>query len=538
MPRRRLLGLVAALPLVLSTQVASAQSGSAPPPDGPETVLTMTRDGGIFPAFHPVRATDNNYALLYTIFDPLVELASDEQTVLPSLATEWTASDDGTQFTFKLAEGVTWQDGTPFTADDVVFTATWAAQNPGAFAGFPSNWVEIQGAADIAGTTDPLPGISATDPHTVSITLESPNVEFVRLLADAPNVILPKHLLEGVAGDAVEQTAFSTEAPVGTGPYRMVRFEPDQFVELEANPDYFQGAPAIDRIVWKVLPTEQILAQLESGELDFALTVGARNEAQLSANPDLVFPSTVDVGMYGLFIRTEAEQLADERVRQAMYYAIDRRAIIESVLGGYPSVLWNPPGLNYDDLDQYPFDPDKARQLLADAGYDASVPLKLVYWKDATQAGSYLPVVQQQLQDVGMNIELVPLELEDWDDMVTNPDRRGEWDIELDFGGQYGLGPSKSARAYGTCTGPKRQTGYQNCELADLFVQARGTADPVAREAIYHQIGEIINQAADVIYLWQNKVIHPMTKRLTGVDLHPFERYSVMNIQDWELAPK
>jgi peptide/nickel transport system substrate-binding protein len=539
MPRRRLIALVATIPIVLASQAAYAQSEAPAASDGgEESILTMTRDGGIFPVFHPVRATDNNYALLYLIFDPLVEIESDEQTVVPALADSWTASDDGTVFTFDLADGVTWQDGTPFTADDVVFTATWAAQNPSAFQGFAPNWGEIKGAADIAGTTDPLPGIVAVDPDTVEITLESPNVEFVRLLADAPNVILPKHLLEGTAGDTVEQIAFSTEAPVGTGPYRFVRFEPDQFVELEANPDYFKGAPSIDRIVWKVIPTEQILAQLENGELDFALTVGARNQEQLSANPDLEFPATLDVGMYGLWMRTEAPQLADPRVRQAIYHAVDRRAIIDSVLGGYAQVLWNPPGLNYEDLNQYEFDPDRARELLAEAGYDPTDPIRLVYWKDASQAGSYLPVVQQQLQDVGMNVELSPLELEDWDDMVTNPDRREEWDIELDFGGNFGLGPSKSARWYGTCEGPLRQTGYQNCELRDLFVEARGTSDPAAREEIYHRIGEIINEAADVAYLWQNQVIHPKTTRLTGVDLHPFERYSVMNVEDWELAPR
>jgi peptide/nickel transport system substrate-binding protein len=537
MPRRRLVALAATLPILLASQVASAQS-EAPTDGGEETILTMTRDGGIFPVFHPVRATDNNYSLLYLIFDTLVEIESDEQTVVPALAESWTASDDGTEFTFELADGVTWQDGTPFTADDVVFTATWAAQNPTAFQGFAPNWGEIQGAADIAGTTDPLPGIVAVDEDTIQITLESPNVEFVRLLADSPNVILPKHLLDGAAGDSIEQIAFSTEAPVGTGPYRFVRYEPDQFVELEANPDYFKGAPSIDRIVWKVIPTEQILAQLENGELDFALTVGARNQEQLSANPDLEFPSTLDVGMYGLFVRTEAPQLADPRVRQAIYHAVDRRAIIESVLGGYAEVLWNPPGLNYDDLNQYEFDPDRARELLAEAGYDASEPIKLVYWKDASQAGSYLPVIQQQLQDVGMNVELSPLELEDWDDMVTNADRREEWDIELDFGGNFGLGPSKSSRWYGACDVPLRQTGYQNCELRDLFIEARGTSDPAAREEIYHRIGEIINDAADVIYLWQNEIIHPKTKRLTGVDLHPFERYSVMNVEDWELAPQ
>jgi peptide/nickel transport system substrate-binding protein len=497
----------------------------------------MTRNGGIFPVFHPVRATDNNYALLYLIFDPLVKLASDETTVLPNLAESWTASDDAKSFTLKLADGITFSDGTPLTADDVVFTATWAAQNASAFQGFPSNWVEIDGAADIDGTTNPLKGIVATDPQTVQITLANPNVDFIRLLADSPNVILPKHVYEGTTGATIEQSDLATKSPIGSGPYTLTNFQPDQFAEFEANPNYFAGAPKIEKIAWKVLDSAQILSQLQTGELDFAMKVNAKDQALLSSNPDLEFPTTTDVGMYGLFLRTDSPVLDDPKIRQAMYYAIDRQSIIDGILNGQASLLWNPPGLNYDSLNKYPFDPDKAKQLLAEAGY-AGEPLKMVYWKDASNASEYLPVIQQQLKDVGLNVELQPLELEDWDDMVTNPDRRGEWDIELDFGGQYGLGPAKSSRAYGTCEGPKVQTGYQNCDLAKLFADARGTADPTARQAIYDQIGQIINDAADVIYLWQTHDIHPKTKRLTGVDLHPFERYSAMSAKDWQLAPK
>ena len=229
------------------------------------------------------------------------------------------------------------------TADDVVFTATWAAQNASAFQGFPSNWVEIEGAADLDGTTNPLTGIVANDPQTVQITLANPNVDFIRLRR-----LLERHLAEArVRGhhrchDRAVRSGDQVARRIG--PYMLTNFQPDQFAEFEANPNYFGGKPKIDKIAWKVLNSAQILSQLQTGELDFAMKVNAKDQALLASNPDLEFPTTTDVGMYGLFLRTDHPVLDDPKIRQAMYYAIDRQAIIDGILNGQASLLWNPPG--------------------------------------------------------------------------------------------------------------------------------------------------------------------------------------------------
>lgn len=514
--------------------VAALLVGCSAPTEGEsgDNTIRVTRDGPIVPVFHPAKATDNTYPLVYLIYDPLVGLAADETTVEPRLAESWTVSDDATTFTFVLREDVTWQDGEPFIAEDVVFTATWWAQNPSAYTGRPAHWGQIDGAADIADTTDPLRGITALDDYTVEITLSAPNANFLSQLANASNAIVPEHLLAGETAATLETSDFVT-APVGTGPFKLTTYEADQFVEFEANADYFGGAPESDRFIWKILSGQQIANQLESGDLDVAFGLAQDNRSVLEGNAALELVDSLSVGMVGLYVRTDNPALADERVRQALYYAIDRQALVDEVLGGKAEPLWNPPGLSYDDLNQYAFDPAKAEALLAEASWDPATELRLVYWKDAPVAGQALPIIQEQLADVGVNVSLNPLEVDDWDDMVTNPERRTEWDLDYEFGGTFGLGPDYSSDQYGRCEGDKVQTGYQNCALADLFVEARGLTDPDAQQAVYDEIAAIINQAADVIYLWDPYLLNVFAEGVYGVEVYPFDRHSFLKAREW-----
>jgi peptide/nickel transport system substrate-binding protein len=497
--------------------------------------LRITREGPIYSVFLPVRASDNTYPLMFLVFSNLVKVGPDETTILPDLATNWTVSQDGTTFEFTLADNVKWQDGTPFTADDVVYTANWAARYPGAYTGRPQSWTLIKGADATAKTGVALAGITAVDARTIRIVLDQPDVFFLRAMADAPNAIMPEHLLKNETDKTIEKSAFAAH-PVGTGPYTFVSYQPDQYVEFAANNDYFKGAPKICRVFFKILTINQILAQVESGDVDVALKINAQYHDQLAAISAITVQETVDVGMNALFVRTDNPALSDKRVRQAMYYAIDRQSIITSILRGAGVALWNPPGLNFQDLNQYAFDPAKARSLLAAAGYNSSQTLRLVYWKDAANASAVLPVVQQELGDVGIKVQLVPLEVNDWDSMVTDPARRGEWDLDFEFGGTYGLGPDYSSASY-KCKGPKVQTGYQNCALQALFDQARGMTDQTQRDQTYHQAAAIINDAADAIYLWSAKVLHPVSNRLSGVQISPFERETFMGIPNWTIAP-
>lgn len=515
--------LVIALALMAGCSGSSSSSGST---------IRVTRDGPIVPVFHPVRATDNTYPLLYLIFDPLVSIAADEKTVEPRLAESWTVSDDARTFTFVLRDDVKWQDGKPLTADDVVFTATWAARFPGAYQGQPMAWDQIQGAAEAADGASQLSGAVAVDAKTVKFTLAEPNAGFLAQMANAPNVIMPKHLLADETDKTLETSDFVTK-PVGTGPFSLSSYKADQYVELAANEDYFGGAPKSDRLIWKILSGNQIATQLESGDLDIAFGLPQENRSLLKGASGLELVDNLSVGMVGLFTRTESPALKDPRVRQALYYGIDRQALIDTVLGGKAERLWNPPGLSLKDLETYDFDQDKARSLLAEAGWDKSNELRLVYWKDAPQAGQALPIIQEQLAKIDVKVTLNPLESDDWDDMVTNPERRDEWDLDYEFGGTYGLGPDYSSGQYGNCKGDKVQTGYQDCDLAALFVKARSIVDPDAQAQVQQEIAETINREADAIYLWQPYLLNGVSNSLNGVEAYPFDRHSFLKAAEW-----
>jgi len=524
---RHLRWIVAA---ILVAVVAGCTSGGGTESN---STIRVTRDGPIVPVFHPARATDNTYPLMYLIYDTLVSVGSDEKTIEPRLAEKWEVSDDGRVFTFHLRDGVTWQDGKPLTAADVVFTATWAAQNPGAYTGQPMSWGQIEGADEVKDTKDPLPGIEAVDPQTVRITLSSPNVWFLSEMANAPNVIVPEHLLRDETAKTLESSSFVTK-PVGSGPYELKKYAADQYVEFTANQDYFAGAPKSDRIIWKILSGQQIANQLESGDLDLAFGLAQDNRSVLDGDDSLKLVDNLSVGMVGLFTRTESPALSDRRVRQALYYGIDRQGLVDNVLKGKAERLWNPPGLSLEGLNTYDHDPAKAKQLLAEAGWDGSTTLRLVYWKDAPMAQQALPILQENLAGIGVKVSLNPLESDDWDDMVTNPDRRDEWDLDYEFGGTYGLGPSYSANQYGTCKGPKIQTGFQDCELADLFEKARGIVDEKKRDDVYRQAAEIINREADAIYLWQPALLNVQSTSLDGVEAYPFDRHSFLKVSEWQ----
>ena len=312
-----------------------------------------------------------------------------------------------------------------------------------AYIGFSPAWWDIKGAAEIEGTTDPLEGVKAIDDYTVEFTLAAPNALFLRNLADAPSSIMPEHVLGGMTADEINQSEFKTSKPIGTGPYSMVSVQPDQYVEFAANPSYFKGAPNVEHLFYKAITPETALAQLETGELDIALNVGAANRERLQAVPSLNVQVVSSPGIFNLLPVDDTPDVrerlglppvnfdfTDKRVRQAMYYAIDRRAINDAIYGGANRILWNPPGFKeYDGLDEYPFDPEKAKALLAESGVDLSKPIHFLYANELGDGQRIAPIVAQQLQDVGFTVELNGVDITAWEAIVTDDTQRASWDM-------------------------------------------------------------------------------------------------------------
>ena len=210
----------------------------------------------------------------------------------------WEISPDATTFTFHLRKDIKWHDGTPFTAKDVVYTATWAAENRNAFVGFPPAWFSLKDqATPEKACTDAGPHRRRevrrhgdvrrrqrrpTTTRSCSRSRRRTSSSCARW-STRPSVIMPEHLLEGQTLDQINKGDFKNKSPIGTGPFKFKEIVPDQFISFEANPDYYGGRPKLDTALLQGRSQpETALAQLESGELDAALNVGATNADPLS----------------------------------------------------------------------------------------------------------------------------------------------------------------------------------------------------------------------------------------------------------------
>ncbi|MEV6926071.1 ABC transporter substrate-binding protein [Dactylosporangium sp. NPDC051485] len=533
--------LSACLALLAATATLVAACGkSSDTTSQPGTSLTFTRLGINTAGFGPSNQSTGNDAVVNSLlFSNLVKVGPDEKSIIPDLAQTWEQSPDAKEFTFHLRQGVTWSDGQPFTAGDVVFTITQAAQfGPTAYVGYqPTQWRQVVGATEAKGTKNPVSGVTALDEHTVKMTLAAPNAEFIRNLTDAVYSIVPKHLLQDAAAENVRTVEFSKSKPVGTGPYVLEKAVPDQYLQFKANPKYFGGAPKIATLFFKLnVKPESVAAQLQYGELGMVLNAAANDAPALSAIKGLTTKFVVSPAAQFLQFRTDHAQAKDVRVRQAIYYAIDRRAMLKNLFGGNGEIRWVLPGFNQDDaaLDRYDYNADKAKQLLAASGLDLGQPFKISYAQGVDPAwDQMMPAIQKYLKDVGLNAVLEPLDSAAWS--AANASKDAKYPMTVNAGGSMGLSPDRSS-GYFNCKAPL-SSFYANCEMDGLYAQARGTTDASTRADSYKQVAQILNRDVPMVALWQTTTYNAWTSKLGGsFQVFPNDRDSAFNVNGWTLV--
>ncbi|MGH2560464.1 MAG: ABC transporter substrate-binding protein [Thermomicrobiales bacterium] len=508
----------------------SAQAGGA---------LQLGRESEFQPVFLPFRASTGGQTQIFDlIFSRLAKLDSDLNLV-PDAAESFDISPDGTQFTFTLRQGMTWHDGQPFTGSDVLFTYQ-LAMTTGAAANQYNKLRQIQGAeAFHDGQAEDVEGLELIDENTFRITLAQPNVAFLTGTAGGNSLIwlLPEHLLGDADPAALEQHPAIQQPTVGSGPYRFVEYVPDQHVSFEANADFYLGAPKIQQVFLRLAEPATQLAQLESGELHLLSRMAPREAARLEGSEVLDVVSTPGVGVFQTAIFTE--RFPDKRVRQAFMYAVDRQALLDAVLLGegelVNSTVIGPEWATYDDLNPYPYDPEMAKQLLAEAGWDAERTVELTWSQGFQAVETAAPVFQQQMAEVGVKVELAPLETAAY---VTKVVDEPDFDLAWFGGGSYRLDPDVSS-AYYMCANwtpaGGNTTHYCNEELDALFVEGRGTPDVARRTEIYHQVATTLNEDVPTIFWWSDNQIFGISKKLQGVKPGS-SQYIWWNIHEWSLT--
>lgn len=520
----------------VSTTVARQD---ATPEAAPSGALQLGGESEPAGTWLPFRASGGAETQVFDlIFSRLIRFDAD-YNLIPDLAERFEINDDASEFTFYLRQNVTWHDGEPFTARDVIFTYRLAMEE-GVGASQYNKLSQIQGAAAYrAGEADDVTGLEMIDDYTVKITLEQPNIAFLIGAAHNNSLvwILPEHILGDADPTALDQHEFAQNPTVGTGPFTFVEYVPDQYVQTQANLDYFLGAPKLAEVYVVLAAPATQLASLESGQLHVMQAVSAADAERLANSDTVEIVPTPGVGIFQTAIMNE--RFPDKRVRQAFMYGVDRQALMDVVLQGQGTIvngpIIGPEWALFDDLNTYDYDPDMARQLLEEAGWDESTQVELI-WPQGYQAIELsAPVFQQQMSEIGMNITLSPMDEAAFEKRVLE-------DIDFDLawfgGGAYGLDPDVSSSYYACANWTPNggnTTHYCNEELDELYAQGRATSDVEERTEIYHQAARILNEDVPTIFWWSENMIWGISAKVEGIepgantDIH-------WNIHEWSLA--
>ena len=522
---------------------ASAPAVSAAPSTaaggGVTDTLQMHWLGDLTAIWHPAsQETFSQGVAFQLMFDKLLERewAADGSSwkPVPDLADTWEVSPDGLTWTFHLHPGVKWHDGTAFTANDVAFTVSRALLNTKR--NTQNAWAAVVGVDKVTDPNAIASGVKVIDDNTISLTLNAPNADFVSDLTDLPAFIVPQHILKDTDPKAVETIEFSTTKPIGTGPYKFIKYETDQYTQFEANPDYFQGPPKIKNIFVKRLLGDQAIAQLESGDLDLSIRLNPAEQARLEKVPTLDVLSTTGVGTYGPYMNMLT--LTDVKTRQAIAMAVDAQGIVDSIYNGAGKINRGVlPGMPAaDDQPFIDYDPAKAKELLDASTWDKSKPLRIVFDKSFAGVEQWTPIMQQNLQDIGFTVELMGL---DTTAAIEMYDKIDQFDVTIAQGGAQGVSPFAS-QIYFACTQTEPahfQTYSRNCAIDEGFVNARKEIDDAKRLEIFKSLSKIIGDEVEKVSWWTTNALSAKTKRLDGVKIPPNTREFIVGVQNWVLNP-
>ncbi len=488
--------------------------------EGPQQggVLVFARSGDSV-GLDPARETDGESFYGSTqIFDNLVEFVPGTTETQPALAERWDISNDGLEFTFYLREGVEFHDGTPFNAEAVKFSfdRQFVEDHPYYDLGPWKYW----GYMDMSSIVD---RIEVIDDATVKFYLKKVEAPFLANLAmDFAAIVSPT---------AVEEYGAEFPSnPVGTGPFKFVGWVKDDSITLDANEDYWGDGPYLDRLIIRVIPdaTARYLA-LKNAEVD-VIDFPSAEDLELmddDENIELIQQPGLNVGYIAM--NNDKPPFDDPRVRQAMNYAINREEIIEGVYGSAGQVAKNPipPTMwSYnDDIDPYPYDPERARELLAEAGFPDgfstdlwAMPVARPYNPNARRIAE---IVQAQLVDVGVDIEIVSY---DWGTYLDRTDSGEHSMAMLGWTGDNG-DPDNFLFVLLSIPAAEVPAGniafWKNVEFNDLVVEAKETFDRERRTELYRQAQVVFHDDAPWVPLAHSVVTVPVRNNVENFVIYP-----------------
>jgi peptide/nickel transport system substrate-binding protein len=535
---RRLAGLLITSILIL-TMLMIPVLGSSPVMAADENSVVMgmwsSPGNSLLPHFYQLAYTRAIYRL---VFSSLL-VWDDNGDIVPWMAESYEISEDGQTYTFKIRADAYWHDGQPVTSQDVGFTIQCLTDPDYSFMDF--NLVSgISGAnARKNGETEELTGFTIIDEKTFEVKTDG---VFAPLLDGFTEMhILPSHILKDIPVKDIASSSFAANPTVGCGPYKFVKYVTDQYAEFVRFDQYFLGAPKIERAFIRIVSPDTAIAQLERGELDLVMGAGVGDIPNIEISrvkkiPNLVVQVTPSPSLQGLMLVCTQEKLKDLRVRRALVHAINRPGIVEKILMGGGTVTAIPRAVGfpfYDDkLEPHEYNPDLARTLLEEAGWDNDTVLRLVVPTGNKERIQWATVTQQNLTEIGMKVELQQMDIA----TMIKTLRETPEQIDAFFVGYMNyMDPYMyfQRRFHSKSIPGGNLLYYTNPEMDKLIDESAITIDKEKRAELFNRIQEILYEELPVVPIVCQTSTIAVNKRLKGVKhtILPLTR----NIHEWEI---
>jgi ABC-type transport system substrate-binding protein len=432
------------------------------------------------------------------LYDKLVTFDKNTK-IVPELATEWSTSTDGLKMTFKLREGVTFQDGTPFNAEAVKinFERVIDKANNLSRNSLYSEFIEK---------------INVDSEYQVTFEFKKPFGPAISAFAHgAGGIISPK---------AIKEKQDIGKNPAGTGPYTLKEWIPGTKIVFEPNPTYWGEKPKLKSITFKPVPENSSRSiMLENGEVDVISPVATQDIERLKQNDEVNVDISPEFRTLFISLNGAKPLLANPKVRQALNYAVDKETIVNKILLGQGKVAEAAIGsavAGYSSVGAYPYDPEKAKQLLAEAGVQPGTTIKL--W---TPDGRYLmdskiaEFIQANLQAVGFQVEFQKWEWSAYQKESEDPN--SDFDLMINSWGTSTGDADWGLRPLFTTNGSNNYSKYSNPEVDKLIEKGLSLSNLDERTKVYHDAMNLIKEDAPWIFLVEYKQAAGVRKNLEGV---------------------
>lgn len=432
-----------------------------------------------------------SFQVLENIFDTLVE-PDENLEMQPALAESWEVSEDQLTWTFTLREGVTFHDGSEFTSADVVYSYQRIIDE------------ELANAWRF----DAVESVEATDDYTVEIHVSAPTPNLLSNIGGFKGMAI-------VSEDNVESGEISNN-PVGTGPFSLSSYTSGDNITLEANPDYWDGAPELGGVEFSFISEPSTaLAALNSGEIHWTDNIPPQQVEELEGSDVLDLQVIPSNDYWYLAMNINEEPWDDVRVRQAVAYAIDREAIIQAV--SYGTAAENQLAIPeesvwYSEYSEYSLDTDEAERLLDEAGFEGGT-IEFLATSEYPETVTAAQIIADNLEPLGFEVSISQPDFSTWLDEQNT----GNFDM-LMMGWLGNIDPDDFYYAQHHSEGGSNPQGYSNSDVDELLEAGRTETDEEARHSIYAEAAEIIADEVSYVYLYNPAVIQGWSPELTGYE--------------------